>query len=218
MSHAGTNEIDAVAFVAPVTVMFIDLRNFTALVESQPPTQVVNQLNEYFSVMTRIIVNHDGILDKYMGDAIMAYFECQNPLEYRKAAYNAVSAGIEMMQALEELNQIWQARGWPLLKSGIGINSGPVLKGNIGSVVKQEITIIGDTVNVASRLQELSKTTETAFLISESTYKLVHGEFSIRAFGNVRLRGKKKRLMVYEVQNKNLAHWEDQDDSCASAG
>lgn len=200
-----TGEIEHAASVVPVTVMFSDLRDFTGLVEEYPPNQVVRQLNEYFSCMTRIIIAHDGILDKYMGDEIMAYFECQNPLEYSRVTCKAVCAGIEMLRMLEVLNHQWRQRGWPELKSGIGINSGPVLKGNIGSKIKLETTIIGDTVNVASRLQQLNKDYNASLLISASTYKLVQGEFSVRSLGDLPIRGRRKSMVVYSVELSEAA-------------
>jgi adenylate cyclase len=211
---ADAGEIEHAASVVPVTVMFTDLRDFTGLVEECPPNQVVRQLNEYFSSMTRIIVKHDGILDKYMGDEIMAYFECQNPLEYSQAAYKAVCAGVEMLKTLEELNERWRERGWPELKSGIGINSGPVLKGNIGSMVKMDTTIIGDTVNLASRLQQLNKEYDARLLISASTYKLVQGEFPVRSLGDIAIRGRRKSTVVYEVDLPTImvADCDDEDD------
>ncbi len=197
-------EVEAAASVKPVTVMFVDLRDFTAMVEQYPPNQVVRQLNEYFSCMTRIIVNYGGILDKYMGDEIMAYFECHNPLDYARAAQQAVMASLEMLYALEQLNQQWQQRGWPPLKSGIGINSGPVVKGNIGSMVKLETTIIGDTVNVASRLQHLNKDFNTRLLISAATFKLIQGQFPVRSLGDVSIRGRSKPLGVFEVNLETI--------------
>lgn len=192
-------DIEPAATVIPATVMFVDLRNFTALVEEYPPNQMVRQLNEYFSGMTRIIVEHGGTLDKYMGDEIMAYFECKTPLEYTEAAHKAVYAGIQMIQVLEEMNLEWDKRGWPTLKCGIGINSGPVLKGNIGSMVKLETTIIGDTVNVASRLQQLNKDYDTRLLISAATHKLVLEEYPVRSLGELHIRGRRKPIGVYEV-------------------
>lgn len=192
-------DMNTSALVVPVTVMFVDLRDFTSFVEEYPPRQVIHQLNEYFSCMTRIIVEHGGTLDKYMGDEIMAYFECENPMEYIGTATDAVLAGIEMAHALKELNQLWESRGWPTLKSGIGINSGPVLKGTIGSMVKIETTIIGDTVNVASRLQQLNKEYDSQLLISGSTYKLVQDSVSAQLLGDLQIRGRKKPLTVYAL-------------------
>lgn len=188
------------AIVVPVTVMFADLRGFTSLVEAYPPNQVVQQLNEYFTCMSRILVNHGAIVDKYMGDEIMAYFEAANPLEYSLMAQNAVKAGITMVNALKHLNQMWEARGWPTLACGIGLNSGPVLKGSIGSTIKHETTIIGDTVNVASRLQHLNKEYDATIIISPSTAKLVQGSFDLQELGEVQLRGKSQRLRIYAWQ------------------
>lgn len=206
---ASSPHFESGAAVVPVTVMFADLRNFTTLVEEYPPNQVIRQLNEYFSCMTRIIVEHGGVLDKYMGDEIMAYFESQNPLEYAKAASQAVLSGIKMIEGLQLLNQRWAQRGWPVLRSGIGLNSGPVLKGNVGSAVKLETTIIGDTVNVASRLQQLNKEHETCFLISGNTHKLVQGNFPVRSLGDVSIRGRSKTVNVFEIDFQALAAMND---------
>jgi class 3 adenylate cyclase len=213
---AASQNYESSAAVVPVTVMFADLRNFTALVEEYPPNQVIRQLNEYFSCMTRIIVEHGGVLDKYMGDEIMAYFESQNPLEYSKAASQAVLSGIKMIEALKFLNQRWSQRGWPTLKSGIGLNSGPVLKGNVGSMVKLETTIIGDTVNVASRLQQLNKAHDTCFLISANTYKLVQGSFPVRSLGDISIRGRSKSVNVYEIDFQALSAMTPTEDNEAA--
>ncbi len=194
-----TSEVECSVSVVPVTVMFVDLRNFTAMVEEYPPNQVVRQLNEYFSRMTRIIVEHHGILDKYMGDEIMAYFEAGSPLEYASAARRAVSAGVRMIETLEKLNVEWAERGWPVLRSGIGINSGPVLKGNIGSMIKMDTTIIGDTVNVASRLQQLNKDYDARLLISGTTHKMIQGEFEVRSLGEQSIRGKRQPVGIFEI-------------------
>lgn len=194
------NELNLPASVVPITVMFSDLRGFTTLVEEYAPDQVIRQLNEYFACMTRIIAEHDGILDKYIGDEIMAYFESSNPMEYSRAAYKATCAGIEMIYELEKLNNRWKKRGWPTLKNGIGINSGPVLKGRIGSMIKNETTIIGDTVNVASRLQTLTKEYHQRLLISGETQKLIQGEVPMKSLGSVPIRGKRKTVSVYAVE------------------
>lgn len=188
------------ATVVPVTVMFADLRGFTSLVEAYPPNQVVQQLNEYFTCMSRILVNHGATVDKYMGDEIMAYFEASNPLEYTMMAQNAVKAGITMINALKHLNSVWEGRGWPTLSCGIGLNSGPVLKGRIGSTVKHDTTIIGDTVNVASRLQHLNKEYDAPLIISQATAKLVHNTVELKELGDIQLRGKKQSLRIYAWQ------------------
>jgi adenylate cyclase len=137
-----------------VVVLFSDIRGFTAIAESLPPTEMANQLNEYFGVMVECVFRHDGALDKFIGDAIMAYWGVPDAGQHD--AGRAVAAALDMQCALESLNARWAAEGRPLLSVGIGIHAGEAFVGNIGSPRRLEFTLIGDTVNVANRLCRLA--------------------------------------------------------------
>jgi adenylate cyclase len=137
-----------------VVVLFSDIRGFTAIAESLPPTHMADQLNEYFGAMVDCVFRHEGALDKFIGDAIMAYWGVPEAGEHDAA--HAVAAALDMQRALVSLNARWAAEGRPLLSVGIGIHSGEAFVGNIGSPRRLEFTLIGDTVNVANRLCRLA--------------------------------------------------------------
>ncbi len=181
-----------------VTILFCDIRGYTALVEQHPPHLVIQQLNEYFSAMTQVIFQHHGRLDKYMGDGLMAYFEPSNGT-LASSAINGVHAALAMEQALHQLNQQWKAQGLPTLDIGIGINSGVVFVGNIGSQMKMDFTIIGDNVNLASRLEPMTKIFKTRIIISETTYRCVKETVVSKLLGKMPIRGKKHDVKVYNV-------------------
>jgi adenylate cyclase len=146
-----------------VVVLFSDIRGFTAIAESLPPTQMANQLNEYFGAMVDVVFQHGGALDKFIGDALMAYWGA--PEQREDDAERAVAAALDMQGALHQLNTRWRAAGRPELHVGIGIHQGDAFVGNIGSPRRLEFTLIGDTVNVASRLCGLALADE--LLVSE---------------------------------------------------
>ena len=147
----------------PVVVLFSDIRGFTAIAESLPPMQMAHQLNEYFAVMVECVFRHGGALDKFIGDALMAYWGAPDARDDDPDA--AVAAACDMQRALGELNARWRADGRPELHAGIGIHQGDAFVGNIGSPRRLEFTLIGDTVNVASRLCGLAQADE--ILVSE---------------------------------------------------
>jgi len=153
----------------PVVVLFSDIRGFTAIAESLPPMQMANQLNEYFSAMVECVFRHGGALDKFIGDAIMAYWGA--PEARDDDADCAVAAAFDMQASLAALNARWRAQGRPELHAGIGIHQGDAFVGNIGSPRRLEFTLIGDTVNVASRLCSLAQAGEV--LVSESIVETV---------------------------------------------
>lgn len=153
----------------PVVVLFSDIRGFTAIAESLPPMQMANQLNEYFSAMVECVFRHGGALDKFIGDAIMAYWGA--PEARDDDADGAVAAALEMQAVLAALNARWRVQGRPELHAGIGIHQGDAFVGNIGSPRRLEFTLIGDTVNVANRLCSLAQAGEV--LVSESIVETV---------------------------------------------
>ena len=181
-----------------VTILFSDIRSFTTLSEKMDdPQALVKLLNEYFTEMVGIVMEHDGVVDKYIGDAIMAVFGAPVPKE--TDALNAVKAAVRMRQALRKLNARLTARGVDPIKTGIGIHTGSVVAGNIGSDRRMEYTVIGDAVNLASRLESSTKELHVNVLISEDTYNLVKDHVQTRAVKEILVKGKTKPVMTYEV-------------------
>jgi adenylate cyclase len=180
-----------------VSVLFSDIRGFTSMSEKMKPEEVVAILNEYFDRMVPVIMDGEGTLDKYVGDAIMGVWGA--PIEQPDHARRAVRAGLGMLQELQELQVSWRERGLPAFDIGIGINSGEAVAGNIGSRKRAQYTVIGDTVNTASRLESLNKEMETHMIISEATYHLVEDLVEVRLLPPVNVKGKAESLIVYEV-------------------
>jgi adenylate cyclase len=180
-----------------LTVMFSDIRGFTTLSEGLTPAKLVELLNEYLSEMTDIIFRHWGTLDKYIGDAIMAFWGAPYPQDDH--AERACLAALEMMAALKKLQAGWEAEGRPRIDIGVGINSGPVLVGNMGSKRRFNYTIMGDNVNLASRLEGLNKQFATHLIISEFTYEKVRTKMVARELDLIRVKGKKKPVKIFEL-------------------
>ena len=183
---------------AVVTVLFSDIRGFTSLSEMMSAQQVSELLNEYFTEMEKIITKNNGIINKFIGDAIMAVFG--EPIQDENHAINAVLCGYEMLQKVSELHSKWQKENKPLIDIGVGVNTGEVFIGNIGSVNRMEYTVIGDTVNLASRLESYNKTYHTKMLISETTYEASKEQIQVNKISDVEIRGKSQRLTIYEVK------------------
>ncbi|MCK5241940.1 adenylate/guanylate cyclase domain-containing protein [bacterium] len=180
-----------------VTVLFSDVRGFTSMSEQIPPAQVVELLNEYFQTWTDIIFKHDGMVDKFIGDAVMAIFG--TPVAHEDDPARAVRAALDMKQALEKLNNKWKGEGRRTIKIGVGLNTGEAIVGNMGSQQAMGYTAIGDTVNVASRLESKTKDLGAFFLISESTYQAVKDIVEVKEHAGIMLKGKAEALSVYEV-------------------
>lgn len=178
-----------------ITVLFSDIRQFTHLAESLPPEQVVALLNEYFKIMLDIIFEHKGTLDKFIGDGLMVEFGA--PLDDEFQEKNAVTAAIAMQKALEKLNTTWNQ---PTIEIGIGIHTGFAVVGNVGSEKRMDYTAIGDTVNVASRLEQMTKSTKRTILISENTYQAVKEEFNAESLGPITLPGRQEPIRVYAIE------------------
>jgi adenylate cyclase len=180
-----------------VAVMFSDIRGFTSIAEGLKPWEIIESLNAYFVLMVDIIFARKGIVDKYIGDAIMAFFGA--PVKHPDDAQQAVQAGLEMLETLETFNARQVQRGQPSFSIGIGLNYGVVTVGNIGHHEKKmDYTVMGDMVNLASRLEGLTKTYRIPFLISESVYRKVEKEVPCRQVDWVVVRGKKDATRVYQ--------------------
>jgi adenylate cyclase len=177
-----------------VTVLFADIVGFTRLSESMSAPAVALILNDYLSRMTEVIFKYEGTLDKFIGDAIMAVFGA--PLDMPDHAARAIKTALEMRERLEEFNA--ERKEGPHLKIRIGINSGKAVAGEIGSINKKEYTVLGDTVNVASRL-ESSVATPMTIVIGENTEAMIRDEFDCRFLGAKELKGKEKVVSAYEV-------------------
>ncbi len=184
-----------------LTAMFSDIREFTSLSEGLTPSALVELLNQYFSAMTDVIFKHWGTLDKYIGDAIMAYWGA--PYPQTDHAERACYAGLGMLQALNALQSRRTAEGRPPINIGVGINTGPMLVGNMGSSRRFNFTIMGDNVNLASRLEGLNKEFHTRLIISESTYQATRGKFVARELDLIRVKGKMKPVKIYELLGRS---------------
>ncbi len=183
-----------------ITVLFSDVRGFTATTENADPAALVKQLNEYFTEMVRIVFAHVGTLDKFMGDAVMATWGVITSRGEKMDASQAVSAGLDMLRALAKLNAGWQARGIEPMKIGLGINHGDAICGNLGSEdSKQEVTAIGDAVNLASRLEGATKEFHVDLLIGDKTAELVTDTFVLRTVDLLKVKGKSKPVEVFTV-------------------
>jgi len=179
------------------TVLFSDIRSFTTIAEQIGPQDTVTMLNEYFSIMVDIIFRHGGILDKYIGDAIMAVFGV--PFKTADDPDHAVTAAVEMMRALKEFNRKRRREGQNPLDIGIGLNTDEILSGNIGSMKRMDYTVIGDGVNLASRLEGANKYYGTNILVSEFTFSHLKQKYIAREVDQIRVKGKTKPVGVYEI-------------------
>ncbi len=180
---------------AYISVLFADIRGFTALSEKKTPEEVVRFLNSYFALMSEVVFSNKGTLDKFIGDALMAFWG--EPVEVENPSFMAVKTALEMRQKLEEFNRRGIA-GFPPIKVGIGINRGYAVVGNIGYEKKLDYTAIGDTVNTASRLENLTKDVGATILISQDVYEDIKDKVVCRYVGSFLLRGKVRRIKVYE--------------------
>jgi len=181
------------------SVLFSDIRSFTTISERLGARETVTMLNEYFSIMVDLIGNNQGILDKFIGDAIMAVFGA--PFAGPRDADNAVRSAVQMMQALHPFNEARVLAGKDPVHIGIGVNTGEVVSGNIGSSKRMDYTVIGDGVNLAARLEGATKPYGTAILVSEFTTAAIQDEFRIREVDRIRVKGKTKPVAVFEIMD-----------------
>ncbi|TNF99769.1 MAG: adenylate/guanylate cyclase domain-containing protein [Gammaproteobacteria bacterium] len=185
-----------------VTILLSDIRGFSAMSERYETSQIVSMLNHYFSKMNEIILKYDGVIDKYMGDAIMALFGV--PEQSPDDAHRAITCAVEMQNAMDEVNSENKAQGLPELFMGIGINSDIVSAGQVGSHLHNEYTVIGDGVNLASRIE--SHSLRGQILISDYTYQKVKDVVQVGDINEVRVKGKSEKVQLYEITATN---WQD---------
>ncbi len=182
----------------PITILFADIRGFTSMSEKMSPDAIAHLLTEYFTEMVDIIFEHGGTLDKFMGDAIMALWGA--PIAHADDPDRAIRAAVAMQQALAALNEKWVREGRPAVEIGIGINHGEVFAGNIGSHRRLEYTVIGDAVNVASRLCSKAKGGE--IIVSEPFKKMLKDKVGLEALEPLELKGKEKAVKVFRVRSE----------------
>ncbi len=180
-----------------MSVLFSDMRGFTALSEKGDAEALVRQLNEYFSRMVEVVFEHRGTLDKFVGDMVMALFGA--PLDDPDHAEHAVATAVAMVRALDDLNVGWAAQGRPTLDIGIGVNSGEMIAGNIGSRQVRSYTVIGDAVNLGARLESLNKDYGTRIIISDATRQQLRTAWPIRPLGSAVVKGKSRSVDIFEV-------------------
>jgi adenylate cyclase len=181
-----------------MSVLFSDMRGFTTLSESGEAEDLVRQLNQYFTRMVDVVFAHRGTVDKFVGDMIMALYGA--PLDDADHADHAVQTALAMVRELEQLNRLWAIEGRAALDIGIGINTGEMIAGNIGSDTIMSYTVIGDNVNLGARLESLNKDFGTRILISEATRRQLKGTYELRPLGDVTVKGKTRAVQVFEVR------------------
>jgi class 3 adenylate cyclase len=193
-----------------VTVLFTDMRNFSTAAEAQAPGETLNWLNNYLGTIANEVLAHGGMVDKYIGDAVMAVFGVpiphSNERERTRDAQSAVDAALAIARKLEKMNDIWVSQGLPPVTTGIGINSGIVIAGSLGSAERLEYSVLGDIVNIAARLESFNKEVDGGphhILISEDTNQRLDHNFQTEFVGKYALKGKKQETGVYRVLDIN---------------
>ena len=181
---------------AELTVLFSDVRGFTTISEGLEPDQLAALMNEYLGAMTQVIRGHRGTLDKYIGDAIMAFWGA--PVDDPQHAFHAVLAAMDMQAALVDLNKELVAKGWPELKIGVGVNTGVMTVGDMGSPVRQSYTVMGDAVNLGSRLEGITKQYGVGIIAGELTREALKSRIVFRELDRVRVKGKDEPVGIYE--------------------
>ncbi len=198
MTHLMSGKVQLGGETLTVTILFSDIRSFTTISEQMNDAQaLVALLNEYFTEMVSIVIQEDGVVDKYIGDAIMAVFGA--PVSKPDDAVRAVRAAVRMRKALSDLNERLAQRGVSALRTGFGLHTGEVVAGNIGSEQRMEYTVIGDAVNLASRLETATKELGVDVLISADTYALVKETCVAEALGSITVKGRVEPVMLYSV-------------------
>ena len=198
------------------TVVFTDIRNFTALTAGKPSHEVLAWLNNYFTAMSKIIMRNGGFLNKFMGDGLLVLFGVPLGETATQSACQAVQAAVEMLYRVEQMNLESEA-GQPQLKIGIGLHTGTLTAGNLGARERMEYSVIGETVNLASRLEELTKQFKTGLVMSAETRELVRDRFATKSLGEVTIRGFPGRSRVYTVPGEQSQELEMKIHTSCSA-
>ena len=180
-----------------LTVLFSDIRGFTSISEKMEPEEISSLLNEYLSAMVDIVFEYKGTVDKFIGDAVMAFWGAPVPQEDH--AKKAVACALAMIRKLTEMQEMWKQQGKHIIDIGVGINTGPMVVGNMGAVQRMDYSIIGDNVNLGSRLEGLTRQYNVKIIISEFTYEIVKDSFECNSLGEVKVKGKQKPVKIYEV-------------------
>ena len=193
------------------TVLFTDIKNFTTVSESTPPEILMAWLNEYMEAMAQLVLEHGGIVDKFIGDSIMAVFGVPiartTPQEISRDAYQAVTCAISMASTLNDLNHKWESQNRPTVSMRVGIATGPVVTGSLGGKQRLDYTTIGDSVNIASRLESYDKTMGHGvcrILINETTYHCVKNQVSTQLIANAQLKGRQEATKIYQILLESL--------------
>lgn len=198
-----------------VTIIFTDIRNFTTLSEQAPSGEVVVWLNDYFGRMQEVIASFGGHINKFMGDGLMIVFGAPVDRGEKQEACAAVACGMAMLEAVERMNEEWKGTGRPDVRIGVGINSGEATCGVVGAKQRLEYSVIGDTTNLASRLESATKDVGVSMLISEATARLLDDEYETVALGEVKVKGKSANTAIYTVKRKKT---ENETTSPTAAG
>jgi len=186
----------------PVTILFSDIRGFTTRAEKDDPVQLVRQLKEYLDAMGKVVFKHGGVVDKFIGDAVMAVWGNIRSEGPEQDTRNAVTAATDMLDKLEGLNAKWAAEGIEPYAIGIGLNHGDAIFGVMGSEEKQEMTVIGDPVNQAARLESLTKKFGEEIVVGEKVAAFLGGRFVLRCIGAIRTKGKAEAAKLYGIRKE----------------
>src|SRR5258706_6378725 len=180
-----------------LTVLFSDVRGFTTISEKLPVDELVRTLNEFLNAMVEVIFRNGGTLDKFVGDCVMAFWGAR--VRQEDHAARAARTALEMIAARNTLNEGWRKEGRQELNVGVGINTGEMILGNIGSERRMDFTVIGDNVNLAARLESSTKELKASIVISEATYKQIEHLVQVRDLGTIHVKGKDVPIKVYEL-------------------
>ena len=180
---------------AELTVLFSDIRGFTTISEGLGPDELTRLMNEYLTAMTDVVRKNRGTLDKYIGDAIMAFWGA--PVSDTQHARQAVVTALQMQAALPAVNKVFASKGWPEVKIGVGVNTGEMTVGDMGSSVRKAYTVMGDAVNLGSRLEGITKQYGVGILVGETTRKAIK-DIVFREVDRVQVKGKEEPVAIYE--------------------
>jgi class 3 adenylate cyclase len=195
--HLGTRKPRALA-PREATILFSDIWNYTQMAEDRPLEQVISQLNEMYRGLGKVIMENQGTLMSYLGDAMMAFFDSDGPADLLHPG-RAVRAALNMVRQINQLNREWQVLGKPTLTIGIGIATGEVMVGDVGLTAHREFAAMGDTTNVAARIEKLTRDFQAQVLVSGATARHLGDEFELRDLGATEVRGRRSPVELYEV-------------------